>query len=292
VGFSTGDHQRNPRWVGSLAIAAAPTVLPKMWDAVKYLFVTGDTILKSLTSIRSKIPVSFRSLTDAPEYVSEIISVIQSGSNRSKQYEDDFNQVVQVMKELKDDASKASDWADIESSFHQTLIMEQSVLLQQLTYQTLTSSAMEDCRNHIIPLWVLPPSVLAQRLREVGSKLSKDYELVFPEGDLGYYYNLKFATCKFDDEGAVIGVKTLLRPSHSTYELNELKTFAFAWKNFTCDVGISSSLIVIDSSNSAVYPVTPLDEEECEMRQTTVCRLPYVSLYNHLLHYIFIYIFL
>jgi hypothetical protein len=267
------DHHRASRHILSIFAKALPYVAPMIWDAVKGMFVSDGTILESLAAIRSAIPKEFKGFTDIPVIVSEVIALLRRKMGNTDQYEKDFSAIeLGVM-----DAIKRSHNASLmESVMISQVLMEEAVLSQYTLWFTLHYSTLQDCRENRVPLSIAPPKVLEARIKQVEATLDPGLELVYGSNDIGMYYTSHSARCKFDSDGGVLGVRVLIRPSKSNFALFELKTFAFAWNNYTCDIGIPTGLVVQDITSGSVYPVTQLDEEDCQLESSTTCKLPEV----------------
>jgi len=259
---------------------AGKHALPFLFDSLKSLFVPNHSILPSITNIRAYTTPLLKPFLDIPKTISEIWRNFNRNKLVTEAAEENFtyNQAVNLKPLEFDLAIQNTDALKIrDTSFARDMLMEQAEITRQKVYFDIQNEIIHDCRENMIPMGIIPPKVLQQRITSLEKDMDSDMEVVFNSKRISYYYTLKTATCKFETDGGVIGIKTFIRPSNSTFLLRQVKTFAFAWRQKTCDFGIPITLIVQDIHTGSIFPVTDVDEKDCEIESTTVCKLPQAS---------------
>jgi hypothetical protein len=143
--------------------------------------------------------------------------------------------------------------------------------------QTIQLNAMATCRDGSIPITILSPSLLTEKLIDLSKRLDEDLEMVIRVTEVQRYYTLKMSSCFWDSDGGIIETTIPLKRKDESWRLFELRSISYQWKEYTCDLGIDAGYFAFELKTKSVHPISPLSSEACRPKSTGLCQVPMVT---------------
>lgn len=145
-----------------------------------------------------------------------------------------------------------------------------------------TYTIINACKQHQIPPTVLHPDVLQKDLVTLQNELkASNHFLAISIHDLTRYFHLPICDCTVSKNLLTVSVKIPISQAPVPWNLVELVTTPFKWKNQTCTIMHSSIYLAVLESNSNTFSqiraITGTSLHQCRPYHDKLCHIPRFS---------------
>ncbi|CAL8088212.1 unnamed protein product [Orchesella dallaii] len=262
-----------PFLMPALQLATKALASKQLNDFFKGIFTGDNGILSTLAMFRAASPEDRKAFTDLSNKVSEFETETKKLFIDVLKKTDSNEQIITTLQENNYELSNNM------VTFKELLLLDQSLIADTIRLLYVSNvyamhfEAFSDCRSGKISPTFIPLTLLAEKLRDLESRMPANKNLVIPSVEAYRYYKLNLAECVYDSRGGLVKIAIPLRKKQSAYKLFEYKPLQFAYLEYTCSMETPTTLVIKDGNSNDVFPITELDIEFCDL-STGLCRLP------------------
>jgi len=126
--------------------------------------------------------------------------------------------------------SNAQEQLEDELAVEEEGTVQVATTLHALTSTVLYVKVLTDCRNKLIPLSILSPSLLRADLKTLQTNLhTRNRTLSIPIDRLSTYYHLPISSCLVSPTKVTVTIRIPIRDSHASYHLLKVQALPFAF---------------------------------------------------------------
>ncbi|KAF5297256.1 hypothetical protein FQR65_LT10028 [Abscondita terminalis] len=208
-------------------------------------------------------------------------------SNNSKAFNDYHNQVENNLIEVREKITKIQQFEEeFKNKIGKTFSLTEEKLQRTVmhVYDTIIRISnvgrvmsqieiLNTCKSHKIPSIIVNPQNLLVDLKKLSHELNKKgYMIAIPTYELSRYYKLSIADCTTVGNKLYVHIKIPIVTLNQKWQLYELITTPFAWKNETC-ILMHETLFMAVSNNQTLKSISGTSLHHCKPYHDKLCYL-------------------